>query len=65
MGTDEKRILVLMNKLYSELIACKPGDRSWLDRIYAITVSDTEHLIAYWAMYAEAERFPVEEHEDE
>ena len=53
MGTDEKRILALLNKLYSELFLCKPGDRSWLDRVYAVAMNDTEHLLAYWALYAE------------
>lgn len=56
MNTNEKRILVLLNRVYSELIACKPQDRSPLDRVYAVASTDIEKIIAYWAMFAEAEQ---------
>lgn len=58
MDTNEKRILALLNRVYSELIACKPGDRSPLDRVYAVATTDLEKLLAYWAMFAEREEHP-------
>lgn len=64
METNEKRILARMNWLYSELIARKPGDRSPLDRVYAVATTDVEKLLAYWVMFAGAEKLAIEGEEE-
>lgn len=47
---DEKEILDLLQEVIELLEASKPGDRSELDRAYAIAKTDAEKLHAFWAV---------------
>ena len=48
-------VLLAMGQLLTALSLCKPNDRSGLDRVFAIALTDAEKLYAYFHMFATRE----------
>jgi hypothetical protein len=47
----EREIYLQLDKTLTELKKSKPGDRSDKDRAVAITITDLEKIMAYYAVY--------------
>lgn len=52
MGNSEEHILRKIEELIRLMRNLKPNDRSEIDRIYAVTLTDLEKITAYWQVKA-------------
>lgn len=52
MGNSEEHILRKIEELIRLMRNLKPNDRSEIDRIYAVTLTDLEKIAAYWQVKA-------------
>lgn len=46
--TNEDVILAQMEEVLARLETCKPNDRSELDRVYAVTITEMQKVWAWW-----------------
>jgi hypothetical protein len=52
MGNSEEHIQRKIEELIRLMRNLKPNDRSEIDRIYAVTLTDLEKIAAYWQVKA-------------
>jgi len=51
MNYSDDRVFGSMKSLLDEMKSFKPNDRGEKDRAYAVTITELEKLIAYFAMF--------------
>ena len=51
-SSNEYTLLLEINNLIARMRECKPNDRSAVDRVYAVSLTDLEKVAAYWYVRA-------------